>query len=448
MATGMQDGGKAQEAGMRGMARGFAKEILVPILLALVVIQFVIQAFKIPSASMEDSLLIGDFLLGIKFVYGSPIPFSEKKLPGLSDPKPGDVLIFKYPGDPLYPGGDRERYAFLANLFLFGNLYWDRQAPPDGKRLVWYQPKDFIKRCVAQSGQTLEVSGTRILVDGAERPLPRKGKYKPPQARGFEPQRDSLHYRLPAPGETLDFDTLTLKEASWIRSLAHQENPGRKVELILDLMRDSVADSAYVLPYLHGDPREPSHQGVYALLKIRYGMAFDGSTPYYRAENVPFSLVKEAARTGFITVTDLMYPPGYPDTSTASKRMAWKAARRQEFNEYFMGHYLDLIQQNVAGQGQQAGERRWIRARLAIDGKASDTYTVRKKCYFMMGDNRDNSSDGRYWGLLSKDYVKAKAFIIYFSLDDEEGAIRLANPLTWLKVPFHIRWTRIGKLID
>ena len=71
----MGDRKEVGSRGLRGFARGFAKEIVIPILLALVVIQFVIQAFKIPSASMEDSLLIGDFLLGLKFVYGSPIPF-------------------------------------------------------------------------------------------------------------------------------------------------------------------------------------------------------------------------------------------------------------------------------------------------------------------------------------------------------------------------------------
>jgi len=95
------------------------KEIIVPILLALIVIQFVIQAFKIPTGSMRESLLIGDFLLGLKFIYGAPIPFSYKKLPALTEPNPGDVLIFKYPGDPEYPENNSERYKFLANLFLF-----------------------------------------------------------------------------------------------------------------------------------------------------------------------------------------------------------------------------------------------------------------------------------------------------------------------------------------
>jgi signal peptidase I len=53
-----------------------SKDIVVALGMALIVIQFVIQAFKIPSGSMENSLLIGDFLLGLKYIYGSPVPFT------------------------------------------------------------------------------------------------------------------------------------------------------------------------------------------------------------------------------------------------------------------------------------------------------------------------------------------------------------------------------------
>jgi signal peptidase I len=56
----------------------------------------------------------------------------------------------------------------------------------------------------------------------------------------------------------------------------------------------------------------------------------------------------------------------------------------------------------------------------------------------MMGDNRDDSMDSRYWGFLNRNYIKAKAFILYFSWDD-------AVPL-W-QLPLGIRWNRIGKLI-
>jgi signal peptidase I len=429
---------------LRKAGRTFTKEILVPILLALVVIQFVIQAFKIPSASMEDSLLVGDFLLGLKFVFGSPIPFSHDKLPGFTDPKPGDVLIFKYPGDPEYPQGDKDKYRFVANLFLFGNVFWDRHPQEGENHIVWYSPKDFIKRCVAQSGQTLVVSGKKLFIDGKESVLPRHGKHKEP--RGYDPQRDSLVYRLPAPGETLDFDTLSLKEAVWIRSLAYQENQDSKVELHLDLMKDSVVDNDYVLPYLNGDPENGSHGAVYALLNLRWQRAYEGNTMYLHAENIPFKTIQDGARTGFIRTNELPAFLTYNPSDNASA--AQNRSHRVENNEYFFGSYLEFINLNIIGQGNQAGHHYRIKPSLLIDGKPTHTYTVKKKCFFMMGDNRDNSSDSRYWGLLSKDFVKAKAFIIYYSFDNEEESFKFTNPFTWTLIPQKIRWTRIGKLIE
>src|SRR5215216_4478873 len=131
-----QDPQEPQSRWRRGL-RAFTREFVIPIVLALIFIQFAVQAFKIPSASMERSLHIGDFLLGLKFIYGSPIPFTHKRLPALVEPKPGDVLIFRYPGDPFYPEGKPERYRFLANLFLFGNLYWDRTPAEGENSLVW-----------------------------------------------------------------------------------------------------------------------------------------------------------------------------------------------------------------------------------------------------------------------------------------------------------------------
>ncbi|MCD6024687.1 MAG: lepB [Fibrobacteria bacterium] len=426
-----QDPQESRSPWRRGL-RAFTREFVVPIALALVFIQFAVQAFKIPSASMERSLLIGDFLLGLKFIYGSPVPFTHKRLPALTEPKPGDVLIFRYPGDPFYPEGKPERYRFLANLFLFGNLYWDRTPAEGENRLVWYAPKDFIKRAVATSGQTLEVEGTRVRVDGREVPLPPEGLYAAGTGtfRQDDPVRDHLRLRLPLPGETIAFDTISLAYAAWIRSLAVQENPDSKVELKLDLWKDSALDNGFVFDTLRADFRDRNRQAALFYLGVSLQQRGEAGSEYLEARNVPFRRLQEVARTGYLRVSDLMPAAVRP-----------QGGRREELNEYYLGTYIESFQQSLGG-----GRR--IRASLVIDGKTTDRYTVKKTSFFMMGDNRDNSSDSRYWGLLSRNNVKAKALIIYFSFENEDGGFRFGNPLSWFTVPFKIRWTRLGRLID
>ena len=148
-----------QKKSAKTFLKSFTREVIIPVVLALIVIQYVIQAFQIPSGSMEDSLKTGDFLLGLKFTYGSPIPFSNQKFPGYAEPKHGDVVIFRYPGEPEYPDNNPKRYTHLFNALMLGNYYWDH-APEKGQpHLVHYAdgPKDYIKRCVAVSGDTVAV---------------------------------------------------------------------------------------------------------------------------------------------------------------------------------------------------------------------------------------------------------------------------------------------------
>lgn len=75
------------------------KQFLIAIILALVIKTSVVEAYKIPSSSMEDTLLIGDFLLANKFVYGARIWLVDWRLPAIREPKRGDVVIFIFPGD-------------------------------------------------------------------------------------------------------------------------------------------------------------------------------------------------------------------------------------------------------------------------------------------------------------------------------------------------------------
>ena len=127
--------------GKKPVTREYIEAVLLAVVLALLLRTFVIQAFRIPSASMEDTLLAGDFLLASKVHYGAQIPFTGWRLPGFTDPAPGDVIIFQYPLDP---------------------------------------ERDFIKRCLGVAGQTVEIRNKTLYVDGERAVDPPRSKYADP----------------------------------------------------------------------------------------------------------------------------------------------------------------------------------------------------------------------------------------------------------------------------
>lgn len=84
----------------KNILREYGEAMLIAIILALFIRTFVVQAFKIPSGSMQPTLLIGDHILVNKFIYGIKIPFVDIILIPVKEPKRGDVVVFKFPEDP------------------------------------------------------------------------------------------------------------------------------------------------------------------------------------------------------------------------------------------------------------------------------------------------------------------------------------------------------------
>lgn len=78
----------------------WTRSLLLAIGMFLFLHVFVMEAFKIPSGSMEDTLLVGDFLLVNKVLYGAEVPFTSARLPAIRQPRRGDVIVFKWPRDP------------------------------------------------------------------------------------------------------------------------------------------------------------------------------------------------------------------------------------------------------------------------------------------------------------------------------------------------------------
>lgn len=111
----------------------YAESIIIALVLALVIRTFVVQAFKIPSGSMEPTLEIGDHILVNKFIYGIKIPLTSLNLFPWESPQRGDVVVFIYPLEP---------------------------------------DKDFIKRVIAVGGDTVRMVNKRLYINGAEVPDP------------------------------------------------------------------------------------------------------------------------------------------------------------------------------------------------------------------------------------------------------------------------------------
>jgi signal peptidase I len=111
----------------KGRLRENVEALVIAVILALFIRTFIVQAFKIPSGSMQNTLLVGDYILVNKFIYGVKVPFTDTIVIPVKEPKRGDIVVFRYPEDPS---------------------------------------KDFIKRVVAVGGDTLQLINKQVYVNG------------------------------------------------------------------------------------------------------------------------------------------------------------------------------------------------------------------------------------------------------------------------------------------
>jgi signal peptidase I len=126
-----RDSGVAERGGVKArrksLVREYGEAIVIAIALALVIRTLVVQAFTIPSGSMMDTLLVGDYILVNKFLYGPEVPLTDLRMPGLREPQRGDIIVFKYPQD---------------------------------------EKRDFIKRVVGIPGDQIVIRGRDVFVNG------------------------------------------------------------------------------------------------------------------------------------------------------------------------------------------------------------------------------------------------------------------------------------------
>jgi signal peptidase I len=126
---------EGEEKPRKSIVRDWTEALIVAAVLALIIRTFIVQAFKIPSGSMEDTLLIGDHLLVNKFIYGLQVPFADDRILSIRDPERGDIIVFEFPED-------RDK--------------------------SYFKRRDFIKRVIGLPNDQVTIRNKRVYVNGEQ----------------------------------------------------------------------------------------------------------------------------------------------------------------------------------------------------------------------------------------------------------------------------------------
>lgn len=360
----------------------WADAIVFAVVAATLIRWLVMEAYTIPTPSMENSLLVGDFLFVSKFHYGTrtprtplQIPLTHQKiwfteipsylnwiqlpsyrLPGISHVKREDVVVFNVPG-------------LAENNYMMPRDQWI-DYPVDLKT-------NYIKRCVGIPGDVLEVKNRQLIING--QPL------KNPE---------NMQYRY----QVISKDEI------------NQRNLGK----------------------LGLDPEDYGMYGRTAPDQVEYSMFLSAKK------------VEELKALPFIKSVELpqINRESDPRIFAASKYSPWNGENFGPLTLPKEGMTIDINDSTLSIYGSTIRDFdhnknvKIENGKLSIDGKEVTKYTFHQNYYFMMGDNRDNSLDSRYWGFVPEDHIVGKGFFIWLSLDKYGSFFN------------KIRWKRFFKLID
>lgn len=375
------------------------------ILFATVVVTFVniffFQAFKIPSSSMESSLMTGDYLFVSKVAYGpktpqtpltmpfvhNVLPFSGKesystaiqcdykRLKGFGKVKRDDYVVFSFPhGDTVLTKAPMDDY--YTHVRMTSREYAIRTYGP-----IVVRPADkkdhYVKRCVAVAGDTLQIKDGWVYVDGVAQ------------------ERYS--------GIQLTYTVVT--EGSPINSL-----------ILKDLGLN--VSELYYNPQLPGYPSMPLTDSRLEKVKALANV-----------KSVTSNVDTDGSE--FLDSDLFLFPFTQTGWTNDNYGPIWvpKAGATVELTEENLPIYRRIIEVYEGNTLEVDGEV------FVINGQRTSTYTFKMDYYFMMGDNRHNSLDSRYWGFVPEDHIVGKPSVIWFSSDSN------------YRFPKNIRWRRLLKFV-
>jgi signal peptidase I len=359
------------------------------IIAATLIRTFIFEAYTIPTPSMEKTLLVNDFLFVSKISYGPRIPntplavpfthhtlpgtkytkayseavhWSYKRLPGFTDIKRNDVVVFNFPeGDTVaLEQQDQSYYGLVRSLGR--DAVWESYhvtSRPVDKR------ENYIKRCVAEAGDTLSIRDGVVFVNSKQAPIPPESERR---------------YMVQTNGDPL--------------------NPDRLEELDMTSNPDATLSSGLFLYNL--TPGNVAALKNFPVVK--------SIKPYFSGEQSVFPY-----DTAHYHWTEENFGPLYiPKKGATVKLDSTNIAIYDRVIRVYEGNTLE------AKNGQ-----------FYINNQPASTYTFKLNYYWMMGDNRNNSLDSRYWGFVPEDHVVGKAWLIWMSYG--HGSIRWSRLFRTIK---------------
>jgi signal peptidase I len=378
----------------KSKGREWADAIVFAVIAATLIRGFYLEAFTIPTSSMEQKLLVGDFLFVNKMAYGARVPntpisfpfthhsfpewvpivggkksyldvvkFPYAKLPAMGKVERNDCVVFNFPaGDTVVLEHQNQVYEQLVRDygkdFVYSN-FTVAGRPAD-------KQENYIKRCVGLPGDKLQIIDSKLMIND--------------QVAYFDPNAQ-FTYKVVTDGTGFNVKTLQKKNIT-TEPIQQLENKNEYELTLTDAAAAKVKQFSYVksvekviepLGYVYQFQNLPvfPHDTAYNWTRDNFG---------------PFVIPKK----GVTIKLDLKTLPLYT---------------RVIHN--YEGHDLRVV-----------GDK------IYIDNEMVSSYTFEMDYYWMMGDNRHNSLDSRFWGFVPEDHIVGKAVFVWLSYDSQLGRIR------------------------